>query len=74
MPQEFKAGRVFATRLLCPQIRNITIAAESLAAARRFDGTYRPATGAEAELPGWMRKSTRWGRRRPSVSRSCCRL
>jgi NADPH-dependent ferric siderophore reductase len=31
MPQEFEAGRVFAARLLSPQIRNITIAAESLA-------------------------------------------
>jgi NADPH-dependent ferric siderophore reductase len=31
MPQEFEAGRIFAARLLCPQIRNITIAAEALA-------------------------------------------
>jgi len=31
MPQIFADGRVCATRLLCPQIRNITIAAEVLA-------------------------------------------
>ena len=31
MPQEFEAGRVFAARLLSPQIRNVTIAVESFA-------------------------------------------
>jgi len=31
MPQGFATGRVFAARLLAPRIRNITIAAESLA-------------------------------------------
>jgi NADPH-dependent ferric siderophore reductase len=31
MPQGFEAGRVSAERLLSPRIRNITIAAESLA-------------------------------------------
>jgi hypothetical protein len=31
MSQEFEAGRVFAARLLSSQIRNVTIAAESLA-------------------------------------------
>ena len=31
MPQEFEPGRVFAARLLSPQIRHVTIAAESLA-------------------------------------------
>jgi NADPH-dependent ferric siderophore reductase len=31
MPQEFEAGLVFAARLLSPQIKNVTIAAESLA-------------------------------------------
>jgi NADPH-dependent ferric siderophore reductase len=30
MPQEFEAGRVCAVRLLCPQIKNITISAEPL--------------------------------------------
>jgi NADPH-dependent ferric siderophore reductase len=46
MPQEFKAGRVFATRLLCPQIRNITIAAESLAGF-----TFEPGADATIRLP-----------------------
>jgi len=31
MPQEFEAGRIFAARLLSPQIRNVTIAVESFA-------------------------------------------
>jgi ferredoxin-NADP reductase len=31
MPQGFEAGRVSTARLLSPQIRNVTIAAESLA-------------------------------------------
>jgi NADPH-dependent ferric siderophore reductase len=31
MPQGFEAGRVAAARLLSPQVRNVTIAAESLA-------------------------------------------
>ena len=31
MPQGFEAARVSAARLLSPRIRNITIAAESLA-------------------------------------------
>ena len=31
MPQEFEAGRVCAVRLLSPQVRDITIAAEALA-------------------------------------------
>jgi NADPH-dependent ferric siderophore reductase len=29
MPQEFEAGWICATRLFCPQVRNITIAAEA---------------------------------------------
>jgi hypothetical protein len=31
MPQGFEAGRVSAARLLSSQVRNVTIAAESLA-------------------------------------------
>jgi NADPH-dependent ferric siderophore reductase len=31
MPQGFEAGHVSAARLLCPKVRNVTIAAESLA-------------------------------------------
>lgn len=37
MPQEFAAGRIFAARLLSPQIRNVTIAAESLAGGFAFE-------------------------------------
>ena len=50
MPQEFEAGRVFAARLLCPQIRNVTIAAESLAGF-----AFEPGADVTIRLPGEAR-------------------
>lgn len=47
MPQEFEAGRVLAVRLLCPQIRNITIVAESLSGF-----AFEPGADMTIRLPG----------------------
>ncbi len=46
MPQEFEAGRVCAARLLCRQIRNITIAAEALE-----DFAFEPGADVTIRLP-----------------------
>jgi NADPH-dependent ferric siderophore reductase len=47
MPQGFEAGRVSAARLLSPHIRNITIAAESLAGF-----VFDPGADVAIRLPG----------------------
>src|SRR6185295_3755423 len=47
MPQEFEAGLVLAARLLCPQIRNITIVAESLSGF-----AFEPGADMTIRLPG----------------------
>jgi NADPH-dependent ferric siderophore reductase len=47
MPQGFEAGRVCAARLLSPQIRNITIAADSLAGF-----AFEPGADVTIRLPG----------------------
>ena len=47
MPQGFEAGRVSAARLLSPRIRNITIAAESLAGF-----VFEPGADVAIRLPG----------------------
>ena len=47
MPQGFEAGRVSVARLLSPRIRNITIAAESLAGF-----AFEPGAEVAIRLPG----------------------
>ena len=46
MPQGFEAGHVSAARLLCPKVRNVTIAAESLAGF-----TFEPGADVGIRLP-----------------------
>ena len=47
MPQGFEAGRVSAARLLSPRVRNVTIAAESLAGF-----AFEPGADVAIRLPG----------------------
>ena len=71
MPQGFEAGRVSVARLLSPRIRNITIAAESLAGF-----AFEPGADVAIRLPGVatalpMSVTTRCGRTARKAGLTC---